>query len=410
MKKYLFLTALITLHSVFLFAQEMKKIEGLVVDENDLPLPYVSLTIGTQSSTLSNAEGGFSLKFSENTLKDSVRVSYIGYKVLKLSLIKLKSPLKIKLEPVVNQLNEVVISALNGEQIIRNALQNIPVNYPSENFEMIGFYRETGKIDSNYLSFAEASLQLLNSGYQKTKEKDLIVIDKERNLKRVGDQTVENTFNGTVKGVPYIVLENDVVKNPGAIFGKEYMSKYNYEIAGYTTVNGEDAYLIDFNQKEGIEQALYKGTVIVLKSSFAIVAVDLTLSPRGVKYAKADIPLLQRPLMSLMGYHFQKMNEELNLKYRKIDDKWYPYFYKVATTHHIKVRKKNIDGNLLVSAELFISKINKIPKNDYSKKRLMPADYSFQQNVKSYTDDYWEAYDDIKPSNSLKEMTEKIKF
>jgi len=38
------------------------------------------------------------------------------------------------------------------------AINNIPQNYDTQPFEMKAFYREAGKMDSNYLSFAEASL------------------------------------------------------------------------------------------------------------------------------------------------------------------------------------------------------------------------------------------------------------
>lgn len=319
-----------------------------------------------------------------------------------------QTALKVKLVPDVVNLKEIIIRPVSGKSIIVNAMHNIPQNYATRPFEMTGFYREVGRVDSDYLSFAEASVNILNQGYVDKDKKDLVVINKERSLKKVGDIEVNNPFHATVKGVPYIVLENDIVKHPGAIFGNNYLSKYNYQIAGYTLVNGEEACVIEFDQKNGIKEALYKGTVVVIMSSYAIVSIDFELSPKGKAYAKSDVPFLQRPIMSLLGYSIQKVNEELSEKYMKINDKWYPYFCKIETKHRVKAKKQHIDGNLHISAELFVSKINEQPKNNYIKDKIMPDHYVFNKLTNNYNDDYWEEFNFIKPTSSLKDTAEKL--
>ncbi|WP_158795816.1 carboxypeptidase-like regulatory domain-containing protein [Pedobacter sp. L105] len=389
-------------------AQNITKIEGVVVDENNITLPYVSVRIGAGAGTVTNSEGSFIVEFSGMQLKDSLSVSCIGYKNIKIPLSNLHTGLRIRLSTAIISLNEIVIRPVSAESIIRRAMKNVPQNYVTGAFEMVGFYRETGRIDSNYLSFAEASLNILNQGYNSKKEKDLVVINKERSLKKVGDREVNNPFHAAVKGVAYIVLDNDIVKHPGAIFGEDYLSKYKYDIVGSTSVNGEDAYVIKFDQKDGVRKALYKGTVVIIKSSYAIVSVDFALSPKGVPYTEPDVPFLQRPMMKLLGYSLEKVNEELSEKYVKLNGKWYPYFYKIETTHHVKAKKQHIDGNLHISAELFISKVNEHPRNNYSKELVMPDDYVFKKVVENYKDDYWDGFNLIKPTSSLKEIAEKI--
>ncbi|MBB5620271.1 hypothetical protein HDE69_001320 [Pedobacter cryoconitis] len=402
----LFVNIIINFNTVH--GQNAAKIEGVIVDENNITLPYVSIKIGTQTSTITNSEGSFSVKISDAQLKDSLSISYIGYKNFKIPVLKLQTGLKVKLVRNVVNLKEIIIRPVTAESIIANAMKNIPQNYATRPFEMTGFYREVGRVDSNYLSFAEASLNILNQGYTDKDKKDLVVINKERSLKKVGDIEVNNPFHAAVKGVPYIVLENDIVKHPGAIFGNDYLSKYTYQIAGSVIVNGEEAYVIKFDQKDGIKKALYKGTVVIIMSSYAIVSIDFILSPKGKAYAQSDVPFLQRPVMSLLGYSIQKVNEELSEKYMKINDKWYPYFYKIETTHRVKAKKQRIDGNLYISAELFISKINEQPKSNYSKDKVMPDSYVFNKLTDTYSDDYWEGFNFIKPASSLKVIAEKL--
>ncbi|WP_316743608.1 carboxypeptidase-like regulatory domain-containing protein [Pedobacter antarcticus] len=403
-----FKSSLIISFSLFFLtanAQNSDQFSGKIVDETNQSMPYVSLKIGSSISSMTNPDGDFSLRIPIGTT-GQITVSCIGYQTLYIPIQQLSNPVTIKMKSAVSQLQEVKISALNGEAIIRKAMRNITQNYPVTAFESTGFYREVAKIDENYLSFAEASLQILNPGYQHNKEKDRIIINKERNLKRVGDRAVDNPFHAAVKGVPYVVLANDLLKNPGSIFGERYISKYNYTISGYTAVDGEEAYIIKFDQKTGINEALYQGSVIVIKKSFAIASIEISYSDKGRRFAKSDIAFLQRPLLMLLGYHFQKTNEMLSLRYTMNGDKWYPYFYKIATTHQVEAKRQKIAGELLVSAELFIRPVPAV-KSDFSKKNIMPENYSFQQGVERYTDQYWKEFDYIKPEHTLKDLVDK---
>ncbi|WP_157262297.1 carboxypeptidase-like regulatory domain-containing protein [Pedobacter sp. PACM 27299] len=389
-----------------LSAQTSGKITGIVQDEDGKGFPDVSLRLGRESATMSNGEGGFSLRIPAGK-EDTLKVAYIGYKTLLIPFFMLREGMVIPMKPSINQLEEVRISILNGEQIVRNAIQHIPDNYPLSPFEANGFYREVGKLDSSYLSFAEAGLLVFNQGYGHRKLKDQLSILKERNLKKVGVNAVKNPFGTALKGVPYVVLNNDLLKHPGAILGKDFIKKYDYTIAGSTIVEEEEAYLINFDQKKAVNEALYQGTMVIIKGSFAIASVDFRLSEKGKVYAKPDIPLLQRPILSLLGYHFEKKEEQLSLRYYKINEKWYPYYYHIATSHRVRARKQKINAELSVSAELFISKVNGANRSATNALKVMPADYSFQHLVDDYQDDYWKTFDNIKPEQSLKRLIDQ---
>lgn len=387
-------------------AQTIGKITGTVHDEDGKGFPDVSLRLGRESATMSNSEGSFSLRIPAGK-EDTLKLAFIGYQTLLIPFSMLREGMVIPMKPAVNQLQEVRISALNGSQIVRNAIHHIPDNYPLFPFEAMGFYREVGKLDSNYLSFAEAGLLVFNQGYGQHKLKDQLSILKERNLKRVGVNAVNNPFGTALKGVPYVVLNNDLLKHPGAILGKDFIKKYDYKVAGTTNVEEEEAYLINFDQKMEVNEALYQGTMVIIKSSFAIASVDFRLSEKGRAYARPDIPLLQRPILSLLGYHFEKKDERLSLRYYKINKKWYPYYYHIAASHKVKARKQKINAELSISAELFIAKLNGSGRLASTGLKVMPADYSFQHLVEDYQDDYWKTFDDIKPEQSLKKLIDQ---
>ncbi|QNK64435.1 hypothetical protein H7F33_08145 [Pedobacter sp. PAMC26386] len=192
------------------------------------------------------------------------------------------------------------------------------------------------------------------------------------------------------------------------MLGKDYFKKYKFEVAGSTNVFGEEAWLIKFDQQKGLKEALYKGTMVIVKSSFAIVSIDFALSPEGIEYAKADLSFLAKPILSLLGYSIRKLTEEFSERYVKIDHKWYSYFYKISTVHHFKAKYKHLEGNLYVNAELFIPKINKHSEGSYEKKLVMPDGYVFKNYVTVYKDGFWGDYNFIKPTNSLKEIAERM--
>ncbi|AMP98579.1 hypothetical protein AY601_1664 [Pedobacter cryoconitis] len=406
MNKLIIIIAVVSLSVKTIYAQNLQEAGGIVVDEHQKTLPYVSLKIGKQIAAMTNADGEFLLKYSDAKHKDSLIISYIGYKNLKFSLSELHKDMKIQLIPSVVNLKEITIRPVSAESIIRQAIKNIPENYDTRPFEMKGFYREIGKVDTSYLSFAEASLNILSQGYKENSGKDKIVINKERNLKKLGEREVNNPLNMTIDGAPYSIIANDMAKNPVRILGKNYFKKYKFEIAGSVMNNGEEAYLITFDQQDKLKEALYKGKMVILKSSYAIVSTDFALSPKGITYAKPDISFITRPVYSLLGYNFRKLNEEFSERYVKINDKWYPYFYKISAVHHLKAKYKHLEGTLAVNAELFISKINIPAQGNYDK--IMPGNYVFKNYVTTYKDDYWGDYNFIKPTNSLKELAEKL--
>ncbi len=81
----------------------------------DQILPYVNIGIlNKEKGSVSNKNGIFELKFSEDNIKDTVRISMIGYKpktYLVKNLLSQKDDIQIKLEEDISELEEVIIGA-----------------------------------------------------------------------------------------------------------------------------------------------------------------------------------------------------------------------------------------------------------------------------------------------------------
>lgn len=96
--------------SQFTFSQ----IKGVVVDENDKPIPYVNIWVeGENIGTTSNEDGTFFINTSEKS--KNLIFSTIGFETKKYSVLNASN---VVLKPIVYQLDDVVITKLkNTKQI-----------------------------------------------------------------------------------------------------------------------------------------------------------------------------------------------------------------------------------------------------------------------------------------------------
>ncbi len=97
--------------------QEKSELEfsGSIIDSNnDKPIPYVNIGVLNKGiGTVSGPKGEFSLSLTKQFIKDTIRISAIGYKSIEFPIQKLmfeEMPLSIHLEERFGELDEVVVS------------------------------------------------------------------------------------------------------------------------------------------------------------------------------------------------------------------------------------------------------------------------------------------------------------
>ena len=102
-------------------------IEGTIKDANDKEvLPYASIFLKKNYfGTISNTKGDFKIVIPPENKADSLVISYIGYKEQTYSISEINEPLEIYLEQDQTSLNEVVITNLTAESIVKKAIKKI---------------------------------------------------------------------------------------------------------------------------------------------------------------------------------------------------------------------------------------------------------------------------------------------
>lgn len=124
MKKILLLSFLLPLFS---FSQQ--QVSGQLIDsQTNEPLPFANIITNNKQGTITDVDGNFSIESSKEITE--ISISYIGYTSKKVTINGNTTFIKIKLEPTIESLNEVIITNVENPalRIIRNTIKNKKLN------------------------------------------------------------------------------------------------------------------------------------------------------------------------------------------------------------------------------------------------------------------------------------------
>ena len=112
-KKSIIFSILLFFISIFSFAQQ-KLVSGNVVTEKSAPMEGVSITIkGTQTGTVTNAQGNFTLNVDDDNAV--LVVSNLGFTTQEVPVVRSR-PMKIVLVGSYSSLNDVVVVGYNTQR------------------------------------------------------------------------------------------------------------------------------------------------------------------------------------------------------------------------------------------------------------------------------------------------------
>lgn len=184
---------------------------------------------------------------------------------------------------------------------------------------------------------------------------------------------------------------------------------YNYSVEGLVHVNGEDAYVIDFQPNKS---ANYEGRLYISASTYALIRADFKYAPNKIG---KDIHLLGvgfSEIESAGSIYFEKVNDLYELKYFSTK-----YTTEVSLNRKFSLQKKQskflFDKNLKEIKARFIMKakneatveymvvenqqIFKKNYNDFEEKERMKVIY-----VDQFDENLWKDYPIIEPTKQMK--------
>ena len=283
------------------------QIRGIVVDENNMPLPYVSIYVqNTSTGTTSNLEGRYKLELAPGDYK--IIFQYVGYKneVLTVKVSDLPTDLDVQLNLQATELAEVVIAADAEDPaygIIRKAIakREFYKDYFSKstaNVYVKGLQKAKnipekimgievgdleGALDSNrqgivYLSESISKLHIDGDQY-----KEVVISSK------ISGDDRGYSFN-SAKEMEFNFYENTVSLERQMItpIASNALQFYKYKLEGsYFDENGREINEITVTPKRSSDPA-FSGTIYIVQDEWNIHSLILDVTPQATRVFVLD--------------------------------------------------------------------------------------------------------------------------
>ncbi|WKB81660.1 carboxypeptidase-like regulatory domain-containing protein [Cellulophaga lytica] len=388
-------------------AQEFHQFKGEILDsDSKKPLVFATLSIaGSNISSISNAEGKFSLKVPNEVSTGDLVVSFLGYKTKKVALESLKKSgnNKIYLDITVTALSEINISApKDPKALVLETLKKRGDNYFEDPTLMTAFYKESIKKRRKNISLSEAVVNIYKAPYSNSR-KDVVELYKTR---KSTNYSKMDTLALKLQGGPFNALYVDVMKYPQYIFGLDVLPFYEFSFDHSTRINNKLIYVISFKQNNKTEQPLYKGKLYIDADKKILTSAIYSLNIID-KQKAAKLFVRKKPNKA----NVWPTDVAYRVDYREKNNKWYYSYSSAILEFKIDWDSRLFNSVYSMSCEMAITDWEKnenqvLPKGkDKVKMSIILGD----EAVGFSDPNFWGEYNIIEPEKSIESAIKKIK-
>jgi hypothetical protein len=377
-------------------AFELNHISGTIIDEGTGdPLPFATISLKNKGrGTVTNNNGEFGLRITPDCLNDTLSVSYLGFVRREIPVRhSLGNNFRITMVREFIPISEIVIRIQSPQEIIYKTVAAIPRNYGTSPAILTGFYRE-GVLKKDELQiYSEAVLQIYKSAYSGTLLGDQIKVYKSRKLE---NREIDDTLAIRLKAGLSTCLELDGAKQLFDFIERGTMAEYTYRISDIVTFDDEAAWVIDFEQREGVETPLFRGSIYINTDDFAILSADFELNPRYIHKLKDSFIL-----STSRGYITWPASVKYMVSYRKVNNRYFLNHVRGDLVFLSKQKKKLFNSQFNVFFELAITGMNIENVSRFEREELAPIHSVFSKTIENYDPDFWQNQDFLRPEDNL---------
>ena len=373
---------------------------GTVIDEKTgRPLSQVSVSVG-RISVVTNEDGAFTLKLAE--MPRSVTVSHLGYKTKKVTLEAGKTEsLKIRLQPTVIQLREVVVRTGNPRELVDIAIKKIPDNYSRKPELLKAFYRETAMKRKHFIYVAEGVENMYKTSYTRGIGRDKVAIIKGR---RLLSQKQGDTLGLKVMGGPVLPVQLDVVKNDELLLNPEELDAYSYSWGTPEFINDRLQMVVLIEPLFKKDWALYHGKLYIDNERLAFTRIELSLDMSDKEKATRTM-LVRKPL----GVRFKPRELTCVVDYRYADGVTRISYLRNIFRFNCDWKKRLFSTSFTATCEMAVTDRQTENVQPIVSRNSFDSRDSYYDKVEYFMDpEYWSNYNIIEPSESLDKAIRKL--
>lgn len=384
---------------------------GMVTDaESGHRLSDVQVHVGgSQVSTMTNADGRFSLKLSQRP--QWVECSAVGYSNYRLSSEQIASAMgtvaqtsqhevRIRLQPRATLLRDVFV--YSPDNILEAAMDRIETNFPQQAQSYLTFYRETIRKRSNYVSVSEAVMELYKGPYNMNYDRDAVRLLKGRSLM---SQKARDTISVHVMGGPTESLYLDLVKHRDDFLCPEMLKHYRLEIETPQVINDRPQYVISFEPiHQLVDQILFRGRVYIDHETLTFTRIEYNMDMSDPVQASAAM-VARKPL----GMRFRARALEIVMNYHY--DGQVSRLQYMRTTYRFDCdwKRRGLATHYEAVSEMLVTDTRSEAVRPERRSQFRQHDLLNAQ-LRDFADpDFWKDYNILLPSESLEHAFRRIK-
>jgi hypothetical protein len=371
-------------------------ISGVILDdESGEPLPFATAALKNNGKgSVANLNGEFRLIIPFDCLTDTLSVSYLGFMGREIPVEQaLGNNFTIRMKREFISIPEIIIRTKFPQDIISKSLASIPRNYGSTPAILTGFYREGVMKKQDLQVYSEAILKIYKSPYTGSFLNDQIKVLKSR---KIENKELQDTLSIRLKAGLSTCLELDGIRNIFDFLSRESMPEYVYRVTDIVSVDEDAAFVIDFEQKEGIEMPLYKGSVYINTDDYAVLHADYELHPKYINKMKDTFVS-----STSRGFVTWPLSVKYSTSYRKVNGRYFLSHVRGDLVFVSKQKKKLFSSQFKVFFELAITAMSTENVSRFEKEELAPIHSIFSRTLPGYDPHFWENQDFLKPEDNL---------
>lgn len=379
--------------------------KGEVVNaRNGRPISSAYLALNNSNiSTITNADGEFSLKVPEDLIEATVTISVLGFQSKTLPLTYFRGQgTRIELDETVEELTEVnLYKATNPRLLVEEMLAKKDDNYLSDQSLMTSFYRETIKKGWSNVSLSEAVVKIYKTPYNSPK-KDLVSIFKAR---KSTDYEKLDTVAVKLKGGPFNTLYLDMMKYTEYVLRPEMVDSYEFTFDDPTKINDRFTYVVNFKELDESDPWYY-GKLFIDAETSTLVKADYSLNVDD-RNAAAQMFVKKKP----GGAKVYPVELNYQVDYAQNDGKWHYAYGKAQMDYVVNWKKKIFNSRYKINSEMVVTDWQAYASDDWKKSvDLINPDIVMVDDVSGFYDtEFWGSNNIIEPEKSIQNAIDKIK-
>lgn len=382
-------------------------VSGVVYDrESNAELPHVAVAVvGTNIGTVTNADGEFTLKLSDEELTHGLKFSCVGYTNVQFSseaIAAYQHRLKVQMAPRSLMMGEVTIYGGTPRELVMQAIEKIPENYSDIENLYTTFYRETVQKRRQHIAVSEAVMDLYKSPYTtRSIARDKVRLRKGR---RLINHQVSDTLAVKIVGGPSLALALDVVKNDEELLSYDEMEHYDFTMEAPVMLDNRMQHVIRVTPRVQLNYALFHGLIHIdqERGSFSRVELELDMS----NPAAASALLLHR---KPAGLRFKPQGVSFLIGYRQQGEKSYLNYVRSEFRFKCDWRRRLFSSTYTALSEMVMVDREENPEIIRNRERFR-SDQIFYDEVDAYADpDYWQDYNILEPTESLENAVDRLR-